>query len=188
MRIAIIGGIGAGKSAVMDVARECGFHCVSADEINSQLLSTPEYVAQIAQNFPSAVNDGVVDRAVLASIVFGDVEKRKLLNSIAHPQIIKRVKECKDSPLAVELPLFIEGGDCSFDEVVLVKTSLCKRIKRLEKRGLSRGDALSRIRAQVGTRTLEKVATQTINNNANIEKLRKNATKTLQSILSKQDV
>lgn len=188
MRIAIIGGIGSGKSAVVQIAKECGFHCISADEINSQLLSTPSYIAQIAQNFPTAVKDGNVDRAELASIVFSDSSKRELLNSIAHPQIMQRIKDCEFSPLAVELPLFLEWGDNDFDEVVLVKASLFKRIKRLEKRGLSYKEAISRIKAQVSPRALEKVATCTINNNANIQKLRRNAIKTLQNILSKHGV
>lgn len=41
MRIAIIGGIGSGKSEVMKIAKERGFFCISADEINAELLKTP---------------------------------------------------------------------------------------------------------------------------------------------------
>ena len=47
MRIAIIGGIGSGKSEVMKIAKEAGFECVSADEINAELLRTPSYIAKI---------------------------------------------------------------------------------------------------------------------------------------------
>lgn len=188
MRIAIIGGIGSGKSEVMKIAKECGFHCLSADEINSQLLTTPDYVEKISQHFPSAVKNGSVDKKALAAIVFADEDKRALLNSIAHPEIMARIKAFDESPLAVELPLFLEGGDNDFDEVVFVKTSICKRIKRLEKRGLARKQAIARIKAQVPSRTLEKVATCTIKNNSNIEKLRQNATKSLQNILKKYDV
>lgn len=188
MRIAIIGGIGSGKSEVMKIAKECGFHCLSADEINAQLLVTPDYIKRIAQNFPTAVKDDKVDKKALAEIVFADDGKRALLNSIAHPEIMAKIRECDISPLAVELPLFIEGGDCDFDEVLYVKTPLCKRIKRLEGRGLARKEAVARIKAQVPSRALEKVATCHISNGGNLEKLRKNATKTLQNILKKYDV
>lgn len=185
MRIAIIGGIGSGKSEVLKVAREMGITCVSADEINSELLQSPDYIAQIQEAFPSCVKDGVVDRKALARIIFSDDDKRKLLNSIAHPRIMQKIAECNTSPLVCELPLFIEGGDRTFDEVVLVKTSLAKRIKRLENRGFSTKDALKRIRTQVSDRTLKKYATIVITNNGTIEDLQKKAHEVLGDIIAK---
>ena len=41
MKIAVIGGIGSGKSEVMKVAKEMGITCLSADEINDALLHEP---------------------------------------------------------------------------------------------------------------------------------------------------
>lgn len=52
MRIAIIGGIGSGKSEVMKIAKERGFFCISADEINSELLKTPSYIQKFKRRFP----------------------------------------------------------------------------------------------------------------------------------------
>lgn len=43
------------------------------------------------------------------------------------------ISECKESPLAVELPLFIEGGDEAFDEIVYIRAPLFKRISRLKR-------------------------------------------------------
>lgn len=185
MRIAIIGGIGSGKSEVLKVARQMGIFCLSADEINGELLQTPEYIAQIQKAFPACVEGGIVDRKLLASIVFADDDKRKILNSIAHPQIMEKIAECKESPLVCELPLFIEGGDTAFDEVVLVTTSLVKRVKRLKNKGFTFKTALERIRAQVSTKTLKKHATIIIKNNGSIEDLRKKATFFFKNIVTK---
>ena len=121
MNIALIGGIGSGKSEVLKVAREMGIAALSADEINAGLLKSPEYIEKIAAAFPGCVVCGVVDKARLASEVFSDKGKREKLNSIAHPEIARKVAECKESPLVVELPLVLESGMAGmFDEIILV--------------------------------------------------------------------
>lgn len=184
MRIAIIGGIGSGKSEVMKIAKERGFFCLSADEINSELLKTPTYIQKIASAFPTVVKDGEVDRKALASIVFGDANARAKLNAIAHPEIMRRIAECKESPLAVELPLFVEGGDEAFDEIVYVKAPILKRIARLRKgRGMSAKQAIARIKSQVPSSVLRAKSTIVINNSKSLALLSKNTNKAFDAIL-----
>lgn len=186
MRIAVIGGIGSGKSEVMKIAKERGFFCLSADEINAELLKTPSYIQKIATLFPSAVANGVVDKGALAKIVFSDQNERKKLNSLAHPEIMRVISECKESPLAVELPLFIEGGDEAFDEIVYVRAPLFKRIARLKKgRGMSVKQAVSRIRSQVPSTVLRAKATIIVDNSRSLSALQARANKTFNQILSK---
>lgn len=186
MRIAVIGGIGSGKSEVMKIAKERGFFCLSADEINAELLKTPSYIQKIATLFPSVVSNGVVDKGALAKIVFSDRGERKKLNALAHPEIMRVISECKESPLVVELPLFIEGGDEAFDEIVYVRAPLFKRISRLKKgRGMSVKQAVSRIRSQVPSAVLRAKATIVIDNSRSFSALKKRAYKTFNRILSK---
>ncbi len=186
MRIAIIGGIGSGKSEVLKIAKERGFFCLSADEINADLLKTPSYIQKIAAAFPSAVKDGVVDKKTLANIVFNDESERKKLNAIAHPEIMRAIAECKESPLAVELPLFIEGGDEAFDEIVYVRTPLLTRIARLKKgRGMSAAQAIKRICAQVPSAVLRAKSTQIIDNKGSLEMLKKRANIVFDKIFEK---
>lgn len=185
MRIALIGGMGSGKSEVLCVARQMGIFCLSADEINSELLQTSEYIAKMKDAFPTCVTDGAVDRKMLASIIFADENKRKLLNSIAHPQIMQKIAECNQSPLVCELPLFIEGGDTAFDEVVLVTAPLSRRIKWLKNRGFTFKTALDRIRTQVSVKTLKKHATIIIKNNGSIENLRDRAREVFGAVATK---
>jgi len=186
MRIAVIGGIGSGKSEVMKIAKERGFFCLSADEINAELLKTPSYIQKIAALFPSVVSNGVVDKGALAKIVFSDQNERKKLNALAHPEIMRVISECKESPLAVELPLFIEGGDEAFDEIVYVRAPLFKRISRLKKgRGMSVKQAVSRIRSQVPSAVLRAKATMIVDNSRSLSALQARANKTFNQILSK---
>jgi len=186
MRIAVIGGIGSGKSEVMKIAKERGFFCLSADEINAELLKTPSYIQRIATLFPSVVSNGVVDKGALAKIVFSDSGERKKLNALAHPEIMRVISECKESPLVVELPLFIEGGDEAFDEIVYIRAPLFKRISRLKKgRGMSVKQAVSRIRSQVPSAVLRAKATIVIDNSRSLSALQARANETFNQILSK---
>lgn len=186
MRIAVIGGIGSGKSEVMKIAKKRGFFCLSADEINAELLKTPSYIQKIATLFPSVVSNGAVDKGALAKIVFSDRGERKKLNALAHPEIMRVISECKESPLVVELPLFIEGGDEAFDEIVYIRAPLFKRISRLKKgRGMSVKQAVSRIRSQVPSAVLRAKATIVIDNSRSLSALQARANETFNQILSK---
>ena len=93
MKIAVVGGIGSGKSEVMKKVASMGAATLSADEINASLLTSPDYIASLQSLFPTAVKDGVVDKHALAEIVFADETSRKALNALAHPLILKKIRE-----------------------------------------------------------------------------------------------
>lgn len=177
MRIAVVGGIGSGKSEFVKVAREMGVRCVSADEINADLMQNPDYIARIASAFPTAVKDGKINKATLSSIVFSDSEMRGKLNAIAHPQILARITAISENVLIVELPLLIESGAADlFDNIVLISAPLEQRVQRLVRdRGMSEESAQAVINAQVNEEELRQLATQVIINDGSIESLRKSA-------------
>ncbi len=187
MRIAIVGGIGSGKSEVLAVAKnEMGLACLSADEINAGLLSDVDYIREIAAAFPSAVAQNVVDRAALANIVFADDQARLRLNSISHPRILERIKSDGRSMLVVEMPLLLESGaQALFDEIVFVRTPLRKRLKLLKERGMSRAEAMKRIRVQAKPRDLRRVSTREIVNDGDISVLRNRARSVFVEIIEK---
>ena len=167
MNIALIGGIGSGKSEVLKVAREMGIAALSADEINAGLLKSPEYIEKIAAAFPGCVVCGVVDKARLASEVFSDKGKREKLRKVA---------ECKESPLVVELPLVLESGMAGmFDEIILVSAPRRARMARLAGRGVEPARARAIMRAQKPVFRLRSVATRVIDNSGSLEDLRASA-------------
>ena len=59
MKIAIIGGIGSGKSAVLSIIKEMGYETLSADEINAEMLKDPEYQAKLEGLFPGVVKNDI---------------------------------------------------------------------------------------------------------------------------------
>lgn len=185
MRVAIIGGIGSGKSEVLKIAKEKGFFCLSADEINANLLVSPSYIAKIAAAFPTVVKDGAVDKKALASIVFADSAQLATLNSIAHPEIAKVINECAESLVAAELPIVLESVIGGFDEILFVSTPYQTRLKRLKGRGLDTEQAKARMRAQVKPSTLKKIATYAVVNSGSLDDLRANAGKIFDEILAK---
>ena len=124
-KIAITGGIGSGKSTVLQYLKKMGYSVFSCDEISKQISQTPDYLQKIEQFFPETVKNGVIERKELARIVFQDENKRKILNNISHPIIMKTLLEemskIKQPVAFAEVPLLFEGNfECLFDEVIVV--------------------------------------------------------------------
>ncbi len=131
--VAITGGIGAGKSEALAAFARHGAAVISSDDIVHRLLQEDEEVRQsLRERFGDQVfgEDGDVDRAALADIVFGDREALDWLEGLLHPLVVQeymgwreRLAELDDPPRvsATEVPLLYEvGGQERFDAVVVV--------------------------------------------------------------------
>ena len=90
--IGITGGVGAGKSAVLDyLATKPGVRVMLADEIAHELMEPgTDCYEQIRQAFPEHdiyKEDGHFDRIKLAKVIFSDENKRAGMNGIVHPAV-----------------------------------------------------------------------------------------------------
>ena len=131
MRVAVTGGIGAGKSEFMRAVKELGIRTYSADEINAELLRDKRYIEKLSEAFPLAVKDGKVDKSVLREEVFSDEKKRKTLNALAHPEIRRQIEEITGDAV-IEVPLLFESGMTDlFDRVIVVTAGEDVRINRI---------------------------------------------------------
>lgn len=131
MKVAVTGGIGAGKSEFMRAVKELGIRTYSADEINAELLCDKGYIEKLSETFPLAVKDGKVDKSVLREEVFSDEKKRKTLNALAHPEIRRKIEEITGDAV-VEVPLLFESGMTDlFDRVIVVTAGEDARINRI---------------------------------------------------------
>lgn len=131
MKVAVTGGIGAGKSEFMRAVKELGIKTYSADEINAELLRDKRYIEKLSAAFPLAVKDGKVDKAALREDVFSDEKKRKTLNALAHPEIRRKIEEITGDAV-IEVPLLFESGMTDlFDRVIVVTASEDARINRI---------------------------------------------------------
>lgn len=131
MRIAITGGIGSGKSTVLDFFAVRGFKTASADKINAQLLTDKSYIKKLEKLFPSAVVNGVADKAKLREIIFMDAAARRKINKLSHGEVAKKIAQIKGD-LAVEIPLLIESGMAGeFDKIIAVTAPYDVRVNRI---------------------------------------------------------
>lgn len=132
IKVAITGIIGSGKSEVANIVSDLGGFVLSADKINREMLMDESYLEVLKLHFPEAFVDGF-DKGKLTSIVFGDDTKRELLNSIAHPEINRRMRKMAEGKQLVfcEIPLLSSKWAQEFDCVWLVKCDEDGRVKRI---------------------------------------------------------
>ena len=153
-RIAITGGIGSGKSSVLQYFAELGYPTFSCDEIYREVILSPAYIKKISEVFPTCIIDGKIDRKILANIVFENKEKLSILNGIAHPLIINRLLEkmntCPNQIDFAEVPLLFEGHfEDKFDMVIVVMRKRENRISAIMQRDkITREEAVNRISSQ----------------------------------------
>lgn len=181
--VAVSGGIGSGKSSVTRVFATQGAVTADADAIAREILEPGEpALSEVARAFGGDLlrQDGSLDRALLASRVFGGEgadERVARLNAITHPLIEARawsiLREAPEGSLAVyDIPLLIEGDHADrFDAVVIVDAPIEERVKRLEGRGVAPEDARARIRAQASSQERRAIATIWIDNEGSSDDL-----------------
>ncbi len=156
--VGLTGNYGMGKSTILGMFRKLGALTNDADGIVGSLLEKKEILQKIRTVFGDGIfrENGSLDKNKAAAIIFSDAAKRRCLEDILHPLVIKEInlfledanKECRI--VVVEIPLLFECGyESMFQRVITVQTEQEKALLRLEKKGLERGEALRRIRSQL---------------------------------------
>ena len=179
MLIALTGGIGSGKSTVARRWVELGATEIDADVLAREVVAPGSTgLALVAKQFGSEVlaADGTLDRAALAKIAFSSEGNRKLLESILHPliqQLALEKVEGLSGVIVYTIPLFVESNSkLKFDKVVTISCDEEVRVKRLvESRGMSEGEAISRISAQASDAQREAVSDIVIDSNCTMAEL-----------------
>ena len=182
--IGITGGVGAGKSAILDYLKnKPDTKVMLADEIAHELMvpGTQCYDRLKAEFGTEDIyqKDGFFDRIKLAQVIFSDDEKRKKLNGIVHPAVRKYVigqaayerKEGKIKLLVLEAALLIEEHyDEICDELWYIYTSEENRRIRLKKQRNYSGEKISEIfNSQLTDEKFRKACRVVIDNNGTIE-------------------
>jgi dephospho-CoA kinase len=174
LKLGLSGPIGCGKSTVLGWLASRGAMVIDADRVAREVTSpgTPASVAILAAFGPGVAGpDGGLDRAALASIVFGDPAQLRRLEMITHPVVRERIlaairaAEAAGVPVvALEAIRLLEAGyPAILDEVWLISCDPAEQRRRLAERGLSEADASARIAAQAGLADrLQSVATRRI--------------------------
>lgn len=182
MVLGIAGGVGSGKSTVLEVlSKRCQTCLCMADELGHEAMRKGSGVHQkIVDEFGGAVlaADGEIMRGVLADIVYRDEERLAALNAIVHPfvrqEIHRRMEECpKERIFVLESAILFESGcDEMCDVVWGIITEEEIRIRRLmESRGYTRKKARSIMENQMSNAALAERCNATLVNDGDREEL-----------------
>ncbi len=184
VRIGVTGPIGCGKSQVMRWLAELGARVIDADAV-ARDVTAPGQAAHdaVVRHFGPAVTrqDGTLDRASLARVVFADASRLRELEAIVHPAVRSRIIAALDTAeldappaVAIEAIKLVEGGLAALcDEVWLVTCDPAEQRERLTARGMPEDDAERRMAAQAGiAERLRRAATRVIDTSASIAESR----------------
>ena len=175
MIIGITGGTGCGKTTALQAIRTLGGTVIDCDEVYHRLLEYDEaMLSRIAQRFPGTVEDGVLNRKKLGSIVFSDADALLDLNKITHSAVKEAVLQMLPafpSLVAIDAIGLFEGGLAELcDTTVAVTAPEKDRIARLMAReGISEEYARSRIAAQKPQSWFVEKCDHTLENSDNID-------------------
>jgi len=155
--IGLTGGIGSGKSTVLQFFKEFGAIPYIADVEAKKLMNSDEELKfQITKLFGNKVyKNDTVDRKYLANIVFNNASKLKKLNKLVHPKVQQHfknfVKNSKQGIIIYESAILFEsGGNKLCDYVITVFTDYKTKIKRLKFRdGSSEDEIKARMQHQL---------------------------------------
>src|SRR5579872_2136819 len=156
---------------------------IDTDLIAREVVQPPSPVLDsIRREFGDGVlrSDGSLDRSALGRIVFRDPVKRKTLNELTHPAILKRVltiiaAQPVDAVVVVVVPLLFESHfEQNCHAVVAVVASPDARRQRLRKRDdLPPGEIDARIGAQMSDAEYAQRSAIVLHNNGDIRALQR---------------
>jgi dephospho-CoA kinase len=181
----LTGNIASGKSSAAHMFAELGAHVIDADSVAHGLLaSTTRTFQRIVDAFGPAVvgPDGEIDRRELGRIVFSEEDKRKLLNSLMHPdvgrEIMRRIVVLEQSGsggvVIVDAALMIEsGGYKMYDRLIVVRCDPALQVARLMGRdGMTEKEARERMESQMPVEEKLKFAHYVIDTNGTMKQTR----------------
>ena len=156
--VGLTGGIGSGKSTVSQLLVRRGAVVIDADAITREVQAPGSpLLDRLAERFGADViaADGSLDRARVASLVFGDADALKDLNKIVHPAVGAEMnarilaERATDHVVVLDVPLLVENPREGLGGTIVVDVPVETQVRRLvEFRGFDEADARARIARQ----------------------------------------
>lgn len=182
--IALTGGIGSGKSTATKIFAELGVPITDVDVISHQLTAAKQPIMkEIEKSFGSqyVTPEGALNRDAMRTLVFNDETARAQLNAILHPAIyaeaVKQLALSKHAPYQIlAIPLLFESPRYKslINRILLIDCDEKTQIERVKARSqLSETEIMNIIRAQTPQKERIKLADDIINNDGNVDELRK---------------
>jgi dephospho-CoA kinase len=178
--VGLTGGIGSGKSTVSQMLADRGAIIIDGDAIARELQRSGTAVfAAMVERFGDVVgDDGQLDRAKIASIVFADAQALVDLNKIVHPAIgvemMRRISEMRDTDAIaiLDFPLLAESPRKGLSGVIVVDIDPEIAIERVVRdRGMKASDVQARINKQASRQDRLAIADRVLDNSGTKEDL-----------------
>lgn len=158
IKIGITGGIGSGKSVVSRLLGLMGIPVYISDVETKLLMVSDSVIRQelVALLGEEVYADGVLNKPLLASYLFGNPEHARQINGIVHPRVKDDFRQwtqcrCSSSIVGIESAILIEAGFAGeVDVIVMVYAPEEVRISRAIRRDASSREQIEkRIRSQM---------------------------------------
>jgi len=158
IKVGVTGGIGSGKTSICKIFEVLNIPVYySDDRAKALMISDNRLISEIKKLFGdnAYLDDGVLNRKLIGSIVFKDQTKLDALNHLVHPVVHRDSKRWNAEQISKytlrEAAIMIEsGGYKMIDKLILVYTPKEIRIERVMKRDqVSREIVLDRMSKQM---------------------------------------
>lgn len=160
--VGLTGGVATGKSTVAHMFARCGAVVIDADALAHEVMEPgkPAWRAIVKTFGKAVVNpDRTLNRQVLGAIAFRNPKQLRRLERIIHPRVAREqarltrlaVRKDPKAVIIYDVPLLFEAGiDTRVEKILVVTADRDTQIARLKQRnGLTRADAIRRIRSQM---------------------------------------
>ena len=148
LKIALVGKIASGKSAVLNIFKDAGYLCLSSDAIVHELYQKPEIRAKIIKRFKLKEDQEFI--TALTEHLKVKTKDLEILEKIIHPLVKKEIenafKKSNSRLLIAEVPLLFKAHmENMFDVIIGVDINETSQIERLEIRDQEKSAFLKRI-------------------------------------------
>lgn len=178
----ITGGVGSGKSRVLEILKEeYGFRVIQADQVAKDLMQPGQESYRAVVDFlgPSILNeDGTINRPAMAQVIFGCPDKRIQVDRLTHPLVwntaFGEALACPEPLVVIEAAIPSKEFRDNCGEMWYVYTSRENRLLRLAKnRGYSEEKSRAIMESQAGEAEFEAFCDRRIDNNGTLEETRR---------------
>jgi dephospho-CoA kinase len=140
--IGLCGRSGSGKGVFSSIAAKNGIFVIDCDAVYKELVSKPTaLLLELGKEFGNEIiNNGALNRRILAPIVFNDKEKLLILNKISHKHIRAEIEKIitslpEETVVLLDAPTLFESGIdemCDLIIGVVASDEIC--VSRIVKR------------------------------------------------------
>jgi dephospho-CoA kinase len=181
MLIGITGQIGAGKSEAARIIKKLGGYVISADRIGRDVVErNPSVLRKLVAVFgPEIISpSGRLRRRCLAAVAFADAARKRRLDAIVHPELLKELNRQTKEALkhyhlvVIDAALLVDWGlQKKVQYAILVHAGKDIRTRRLLRKGYRKEDIDRRMESQLSLAVLRKQIDFIIMNNKSLDSL-----------------